>query len=54
MYWFPDIESARAFARLYIEPPHAPPDERVAQGDPDQLPVSAADTTRLRGRKGDA
>ena len=38
MYWFQDIESARALARLWSESPHPPCSDGVPQGNPDQLP----------------
>jgi len=43
MYWFQDIESARALARLWSESPHPPGDDGAPQGNPDQLtpPVAA-------------
>jgi hypothetical protein len=44
MYWFQDIESARALARLCSDSPHPPRDDDAPQGNPDQLtpPVAAA------------
>jgi hypothetical protein len=44
MYWFQDIESARALARLYNEPPHPPGGDGVPQSDPDQLSLPVAAT----------
>jgi hypothetical protein len=43
MYWFQDIESAQALARLWSESPHPPCDDGAPQGNPDQLtpPVAA-------------
>jgi hypothetical protein len=43
MYWFQDIESARALARLYSESPHPPCGDGVPQNNADQLlqPVAA-------------
>jgi hypothetical protein len=37
MYWFQDIESARALARLWSESPHPRYDDAAPQGNPDQL-----------------
>jgi hypothetical protein len=37
MYWFQDIESARALARLYSKSPHLPCDDGALP-----LPVAAA------------
>ena len=44
MYWFQDIESARALARLWSESPHPPRDDGAPQGNPQRLslPVAAA------------
>jgi hypothetical protein len=39
MYWFQDIESARALARLWSESPHPPCDDGAPQLP---LPVAAA------------
>ena len=42
MYWFQDIESARALARLWSESPHPLCDDGVPQSNPDQLPLPVA------------
>jgi hypothetical protein len=42
MYWFQDIESARALARLFSESPHPPCGDAVPQSNPDQLPQPVA------------
>jgi hypothetical protein len=42
MYWFLDIESARALARLWSESPHPPRDDGAPQSNPDQLPLPVA------------
>jgi hypothetical protein len=44
MYWFQDIESARALARLYSASPHPLCDDGVPQSNPVRLslPVAAA------------
>ena len=41
MYWFQEIESARALARLWSESPHPPRDDGAPQSNPDQLPLLA-------------
>ncbi len=43
MYWFQDIESARAVARLYSKSPHLPCRDGVPQDDPDELRPPAAE-----------
>jgi hypothetical protein len=42
MYWFPDIESARALARVYSASPHPQCGDGVPQSNPDRLPLSVA------------
>jgi hypothetical protein len=44
MYWFQDIESARALARLYSAPPHPLCGDGVPQSNPDRLPPPVAAT----------
>jgi hypothetical protein len=39
MYWFQDIESARALARLFSKSPHPPCGDGVPHINPDQLPL---------------
>jgi hypothetical protein len=61
MYWFQDIESARALARLWSESPNPPCDDGALQGNPDQLPPPVAaepindeptmDERRIRGAR---
>jgi hypothetical protein len=44
MYWFQDIASAQALARLSSESPHPPCDDGTRQSNPDQLtPLVAAE-----------
>jgi hypothetical protein len=42
MYWFQDMESARALGRLYSKPAHLSCGDGVPQGDPDHLPASVS------------
>ena len=42
MYWFQDIESAHALARLYSASPHPPCGDGVPQSNPDQPPQPVA------------
>jgi hypothetical protein len=39
MFWFQDLESARALARLCSESPHMPCGDAVPQSHPDLLPL---------------
>jgi hypothetical protein len=40
--WFPDIESARALARVHSASPHPQCGDGVPQSNPDLLPLSVA------------
>jgi hypothetical protein len=42
MYWFPDIESARALARLYSASPHPLCGDGVPPRNRDRLPLPVA------------